>query len=540
MASIYGQFVHIRKKAIKKCVKCNLGLGQIKYFFYSSCVNTNDLPDDIHLLKDLVLKQQADVEKLKLKNEDLNSKNQLLEEALAMYLRQRFGRKSEQVSKEQLGLFNEVESIEPKDNDDITVPAHKRRGRGKRLKIPEHLPRVEEVLDLDYKQCPHDGTVLKRIGEETSERLEIIPAKFKVIKTIRPKYVCPCCESFHIKAVEPKLIPKSNASASLLAFIAMAKYADALPLYRQEAQLARFGVELPRQTMARWMIKVGAKIAPLIKLLRQDLLANSSYIHMDETTVQVINEDGKRADQKSYMWIQARAGPHGIVLFHYAKDRRQTHPVELLGDYGGALQVDGYDGYNAAIKNNGIMRLGCWAHARRKFFDAFKSSSGKSIGKQGLVFFKKLYAIEDQICEKSYAERFFIRLQQSMPIVRELEKWKNEQMLKVTPSSLAGKALTYLNNEWQYLVNCFCSGEYALDNNFAERNIRPFTIGRKNWLFSVKAEGATASANIYSLIKTAKINGLEPFAYLNELFEKLPLAQNEDDLRALLPTDIRL
>lgn len=161
------------------------------------------------------------------------------------------------------------------------------------------------MLDLEYQHCPHDGTALKRIGEEVSERLEIIPAKFKVIKTIRPKYVCPCCESFHIHATKAQLIPKSNASASLLAFIAVAKYADALPLYRQEAQLARFGVELPRQTMARWMIKVGAKITPLIELLRRDLLANSSYIHMDETTVQVLKEDGKRADQKSYMAASA-------------------------------------------------------------------------------------------------------------------------------------------------------------------------------------------------------------------------------------------
>ena len=471
------------------------------------------------------------IKKLEREVDSLKLQNQLLKETLAMYLRQRFGRKSEQVSKEQLEFFDEseVESQIINEDDNITVPAHSRAKRGKRLKISDHLPREDEVLDLDYKECPHDGTSLKRIGEEVSERLEIIPAKFKVIKTIRPKYVCPCCESFHIHPVAPQLIPKSNSSASLLAFIAVAKYADALPLYRQEAQLARFGVELPRQTMARWMIKAGKKIAPIIELLRQELLTNSDYIHMDETTVQVLKEDGKRVDQKSYMWLQARAGPCGIVLFHYAKDRRGTHPVELLGDYRGALQVDGYDGYNPAIKNNGITRLGCWAHARRKFFDAFKSSSGKSIGKHGLIFFKKLYEIENEISDKSYAERFFIRLSKSLPIVQELERWKDEQLNKVTPSSLAGKALGYLHNEWEYLVNCFSHGQYALDNNFAERNIRPFTIGRKNWLFSIKAEGATASANIYSLIATAKINGLEPFAYLKELFERLPQATNDEE-----------
>jgi transposase len=289
--------------------------------------------------------------------------------------------------------------------------------------------------------------------------------------------------------------------------------------------------------MARWMIQIGEKIAPLITLLREELL-KSSYLHMDETVVQVLKEDGKKAESNSYMWVQARSGPAPIILFHYARNRSSEHPIELLDDFNGALQVDGYDGYASVIQTNEITRLGCWAHARRKFHEAFLSSSGKSIGKQGLVFIKKLYEIEEEIQGMPYSIRFFARLTRSRPVVNEFDSWILEQTKKVNPESLAGKALRYVRNEWQYLENCFCSGEYKLDNNYVESHIRPFTIGRKNWMFSVKPEGAVASANLYSLVETAKGNGLDPFEYLNKVFEKLPKAQTEADFLELLPVKI--
>jgi transposase len=334
-----------------------------------------------------------------------------------------------------------------------------------------------------------------------------------------------------------EMIPKSNASASVLAYIATAKYVDALPLYRQEAIFKRVGLDLPRQTMARWMIKVGEKIAPLITLLREELL-KSSYLHMDETIVQVLKEDGKKAETTSYMWVQARSGPAPIILFHYSKNRSRSNPHELLEDYRGALQVDGYDGYASVIAKNEITRLGCWAHARRKFFDAFKSSSGQGVGKHGLSFIKKLYEIEAEIQGNSYDHRFYVRLTRSIPVIREFEKWLEEQAMKLNPESLAGKAVKYTRNEWQYLVNCFCSGEFKIDNNYIESHIRPFTIGRKNWMFSVKPEGAIASANIYSLVETAKGNGIDPFDYLKKVFEKLPYAESENDFLELLPVKV--
>jgi transposase len=472
--------------------------------------------------------------------ERLKNENQGLSDLVAQLRRKQFGKSSEKVPAEQLGMFDEVEAEalnpEPEEPEAIVVPAHERK-RGRRLKLPDKLPRVEVVIDIDNKMCPEDGEELKCIGEDISEKLEIIPAKVRVIKTIRKKYACPACETIKEAPAPLEMIPKSNASASVLAYIATAKYVDALPLYRQEAIFNRIGIDLPRQTMARWMIQVGDKIDPLITMLREELL-KSSFIHMDETVVQVLKEDGKKAETNSYMWVQARSGPNPIILFHYAKNRSAEHPKQLLQDYRGSLQIDGYDGYAPVIQQNEITRLGCWAHARRKFHDAFKSSSGQGVGKQGLVFFKKIYEIEEEIQDKSYADRFYIRLTRSIPIIREFEEWLEEQSRKLNPESLAGKAVKYSRNEWQYLVNCFCSGEFRIDNNYIESHIRPFTIGRKNWMFSVKPEGATASANIYSLVETAKANGLDPFDYLKKVFEKLPYANSEKDFLELLPVKV--
>lgn len=480
--------------------------------------------------------KQLEEENARLKNEV-----QGYIDLIAQLRRKQYGSSSEKVSSEQLGLFNEAETealhLEPIDEgEEVIVPEHKRK-RGKRLKLPESLPRIDDVIDIDNKICPNDGEELKCIGEDISEKLEIIPAKVRVIRTIRKKYACSVCEIISQAPAPEEMIPKSNASASVLAYIATAKYVDALPLYRQEEIFKRIGIDLPRQTMARWMIKVGEKIAPLITLLREEML-KSHYLHMDETVVQVLKEDGKKAETTSYMWVQARSGARPIILFHYAKNRSGSNAEELLYDYHGVLQVDGYDGYAQVIKNNNIVRLGCWAHARRKFHDAFKSSSGNSIGKQALKYFKKIYEIEEEIKDSSVENRFYLRLTRSIPLTKEMKEWIENQRQKVTPDSIAGKALKYAWNEWAYLMNCFASGEYRIDNNYIESHIRPFTIGRKNWMFSVKPEGATASANLYSLVETAKANGIDSFDYLNMVFKKLPLAQTEQDFLDLLPVKI--
>jgi len=482
-------------------------------------MNTN-LPNDVDSLKNIINKLQKE--------------NQSLVELVALLKRKKFGKSSEKVSQAQLGMFNEVETedISKEENAEATVPAYKRSKRGKRLKLPENLPRIEIVIDLDNKTCSEDGVDLQCIGEDVSEELKIIPAKIEVIRTIRKKYSCPECELIKTPEAPVKLLPKTNSSASLLAYIAVSKYCDALPLYRQEAMFKRIGMDLPRQTMARWMISVSDKIEPVINLLNTELL-KSNYIHMDETTVQVLKEDGKKAESKSYMWVTARSGAKPIILFNYGKNRSSDYPISILGNYKKALQVDGYDGYQKIINQNNITRLGCWAHSRRKFYDAFKSSSGNSTGKQALVYIKKFYKIEKEI--KNSENRFLLRLTKSIPILLEFKAWLDKKRSELTPSSLAGKAVGYALNEWEYLANTFTDADFELDNNYIESHIRPFTIGRKNWMFSASTAGATASANLYSLIETAKANKVDPFEYLNNLFEKLPLAKSKDDFKRLLP-----
>lgn len=501
-------------------------------------MNSNDQKhDEVERLKE-------EVKSLLQRVEHLSSENSALKELISLLRSKSFGKSSEQVSHEQLGFFDEAESLanEPEsliDEDTQTTELRQNvpPARGKRAPLPEGLPRVEQIIDLKNKLCEKDGSELRCIGEEVSEKLEIIPAKVFVRKTIRKKYACPECEKIEVAEAPKEILPKTNASASLLAYIATAKYADALPLHRQENIFTRAGIHMPRQTMARWMIALGESVSPIVKLLREELL-DCSYIRMDETVVQVLAEDGKKAESNSYMWAQARNGPYPIILFHYAKNRSGDHPVELLEDYSGALQVDGYDGYSRAIANNGITRLGCWAHARRKFHDAFKTSSGKNIGKQALVYIAKIYDIEKAIAELPFKDRFYTRLTKTIPITNEFYEWLIAKKTSTTPESLAGKAIGYILNEWQYLMNCFAHGEYSIDNNFMESHIRPFTVGRKNWMFSVAPEGATASANIYSLIETAKANQIEPYEYLKNLFEKLPLAETEQDFLDLLPVKV--
>lgn len=481
---------------------------------------------------------QSQIELLKNKLKAKEQENQELVDLITQLRRKSYGSSSEQVSSEQLGMFDEAESeaLKPEipDEETVTVDSHQRKVRGKREKLPESLSREVVIIDVDDKKCSSDGAELKCIGEEVSEKLEIIPAKIRVIRTIRKKYACPECELFVTAKAPLELIPKSMASSSLLAYIATAKYVDGLPLYRQEAIFNRYKIDLHRQTMARWMITVGEKVEPLVKLLREELLSEN-YIHMDETVVQVLNEEGKKAQSTSYMWVQARSGEKPIILFHYGRNRSAKHASMLLEDYKGYLQVDGYDGYAPAIKKNGLTRLGCWAHARRKFFDAFKSSKGSQIGKQGLVYFKKIYEMEDKIKYLSPEEKFIQRLKESVPLVKKFKDWIEEKIKVVTPSSLAGQALKYATNEWEYLMNCFSDGGLKLDNNFIESHIRPFAIGRKNWMFSASTSGATASANIYSLVETAKANGIEPFEYLHKVFKKLPSAETEKDFLDLLP-----
>jgi transposase len=505
----------------------------------------NQLPDDIDALKSLVAEQVARNEQLTTENQRYKTQVLTLREQLNLALAKRYAASSEKISPDQVCMFNEAEAAvesAPDADDEIIVPAHTRKKRG-RKPLPNNLPRVDVVHELpeSERHCDHDGQLLVEIGEVISEQLDIIPAKIQVIRHIRKKYACNCGQCIKTAPLPAQPIPKSMASPGLLAHITVSKYQDALPLYRQETILQRIGVDIPRATLASWMIRAGTLIQPLINLLQDRLLAYD-IIQMDETTVQVLKEDGKAAQSKSYLWLQ-RGGPPDkpVVLYDYDPGRGAGVPKRLLAGFTGYLQTDGYDGYNAVVTKNKLTHVGCMAHARRKFSEAVKAQGKKKKrGKahRGLALIQKLYRVEKQARKLGPEERHAYHQQHARPVLDELRAWLDEALLQVPPTSATGKALNYLNREWGKLIRYLDDGRLEIDNNGAENAIRPFVVGRKNWLFSNSVKGVKASANLYSLIETAKANGLEPYAYLRYLFTELPKAGTVEAIEALLPGNL--
>lgn len=473
-----------------------------------------------------------------------------LEERLRLMVAKKFCASSEKGSPDQFGLFNEAESEAgldreetPADNETVTVKSHQRSPKP-RVSIPEELPREDVIHDIpkEEKICPHDGSALEMIGSDDHEQLDIVPAQIKVLRHRRLKYACPCCGQHIVTAKKPRQpIEKSIASAGLLAFVATQKYCDALPLYRQSEMFKRIGVELNRTNLANWMVKMGELVQPLVDYLKQHL-QQQSLLHMDETTLQVLDEPGKAAQSKSYMWLMASFTQHAAVLYQYSPSRSQQTPLSLLSEKTQALMVDGYDGYQSACDDYSIERLGCWAHARRKFVDASKAMPKGKTGKadQAIAYIKNLYRIEAKIKDEPPDKRYAIRQKQAKPILEKMEKWLDKGLAHMLPSSKMGEALTYLKNQWERLTAYLNDGGYPIDNNAAERAIRPFTIGRKNWMFAKSQAGATASANLYSLIETAKANDINPYDYLREIFTRLPNMTTKDDMGALLPWNIEI
>lgn len=462
----------------------------------------DQLPNDVDALKSLVADQVA-------RNEQLQSRVVILQEQLNLALARRYAASSEKITPDQIRLFDEaeVEAETFSQAETVDVPAHTRQKTG-RKPLPDSLPRVEVVHELlpDARICPHDGQPLAEIGAVTSEQLDIVPAKIQVIRHIRKQYACRCGQCIKTAPLPAQPIPKSLASPGLLAHITVSKYQDALPLYRQETILKRIGVDLPRATLANWMIQAGNLIQPLINLLRDRLLAYD-IVQMDETPVQVLKEPGKAARSKSYLWLQ-RGGPpeRPVVLYDYDPGRGAGVPKRLLDGFKGHLQTDGYDGYNAAVAVHGLRHVGCWAHARRKFDEAVKAQGRhKTRGKahRALALIQKLYGVEKQARTLTPEARHAHRHQHARPILDELRAWLEEALPQVPPTSTTGRALNYLHNEWDKLVRYLDDGRLAIDNNGAENAIRPFVLGRKNWLFSDSVRGVEASANLYSLIETA-------------------------------------
>jgi transposase len=468
----------------------------------------------------------------------------LLEEENRWLKAQLFGRSSEKTppqerNPDQGWLFNEIIACLEKTAVSVMIPAHERGKRGRR-RLSAHLPRTEVLHDLSdaEKVCPLDGSALERIGEETSEQLEIVPAQARVIRHIRPKYVCPGCRSgVRIAPVPTAIFPKSLATPSLLAHICTGKFVDGTPLYRQEPQFERLGIPLGRATMSIWMIRLGASlIVPLINLMNE-LLLSEPVVHCDETRLQVLKSD-KAPTADHWIWVRA-AGPPGrrLVLFDYDPSRGGAVPVRLLDSFRGVLVTDGYVAYDDAAEALGLTHAGCMVHARRYFDEARKT--GSETARIALDFIGKLSLIErtlwDEVRSVTAEQRIEIRQQRSRPIMQELHTWLETLAPKVLPESRLGKAVHYTLGQWRKLSVFLTHGDVPMHNNRCENAIRPFVVGRKGWLFSDTVKGAIASANLYSLIETAKANDVEPFAYLSWLFERLPHLKSVEDFEAVLP-----
>jgi transposase len=471
-------------------------------------------------------------------------------EQMALSRHRLFGSSSEQG---QIRLFDEAEVLaaESTEAQDIAplpeapvsvIAAPPAKARGKRAPLPTELPRVEIVHDVPEadRTCPC-GTPMVVIGQEVSEQLDIVPMQVRVLRHVRNRYGCP--GSVHapvIAAMPPQPLPKTNASADFLAMLLAFKFIDGLPLARIEYILARHGVTVPRQTLARWVIAVSQMLQPLHNLMR-DALFDGKFIHMDETVVQVLKEKGKSPTSNSYMWVQSGGPPERpVVIYDYDPSRSSEVPARLLLGYQGYLMTDGYDGYNKLAKTKGIERLVCWAHVRRRFVDAVRVQPKGRRGRadEAVALIGKLYGIEREHKESTDDERYLARQAFSVPVLAELQAWMEKALPEVTPKSALGTALSYMRDYWSMLTRYTERGDLPIDNNRCENAIRPFVVGRKAWLFSDTPAGANASAVIYSLMQTVKANGHEPYAWLRRVIRDLPAAKTVDEVEALLPWNL--
>jgi len=474
-------------------------------------------------------------------------------EQLRLNKHRKFGASSERSDSEykQLSLFNEAEVeaqpvlAEPT-IEKITYERRKKSGHREALFKDLPVETVEYRLPEEEQVCSCCGNPLHEMSTEVRQELKIIPAQAKVVKHVRYVYACRRCEREDINTpivtapMPAPVLSGSLASPSVMAHIMNQKYGESMPLYRQEQQFARLGLKLSRQTLANWVLYGANKWLTLIYDRMHEHLLKQDVLHADETTLQVLHEPGRAAQTQSYLLLYrtGRDGPP-IILYDYQTTRGSQHPHQFLSGFKGYLHVDGYAGYNGLP---GVTLVGCWAHARRKFDEALKAlpdskRSAAVAAKKGLEFCNRLFAIERDLKDATFEERYKTRLARSRPVLDAFLAWLQIQNEQVLPKSSFGQAIKYCLSQWNKLEAFMQDGRLELDNNRSERSIKPFVIGRKNWLFANTPRGARASAIVYSVIETAKENGLNPFRYLSYLFEKLPNMDTGDQkaLDELLP-----
>jgi len=528
--------------------------------------SVTDILNEFDKLKENFLNQSSILEEKIITIEEQEKQIALLEEHIRYLKYQKYGRSSER-NVDQLALFNEEDSLvdeslqeqdipcETLDEKNKTDSADAKAAKRGRRKLPENLPRVKCYHDLsaDQQQC-QCGCQMESFGDVTSEQLAIIPAKLYVIQHCRKKYRCRQCEcGIKTAPLSPQPIPKSNASPELLAHSIVAKFLDGLPFYRQEKIWERMDITLPRATLANWTIKTGDFVQPLINLLIEYQM-KGPYFNIDETPIQVLKEPDKPPDGKKYFWVTASVvDGKTIYRFHYNPSRGADVAKALLDGFTGTVMSDDCPVYAHVCNKLGLVHINCNDHARRKFNDAKKGEpkgepKGKTKAKtklsrasMALRFYKRLYAIEKRIRligTLTTEEIEAIRQEESKPIWAEFKAWIEKTIPHVNPKSKLGIALNYTYRLWDKLTAYCEDGNLPISNERAENAIRPFAIARKNFLFFDSPKGAKASENHYTLIMTAKANGLDPYYYLAYVFKELPKAETLEDVEALLPWNL--
>lgn len=488
------------------------------------------LPDELDALKALLLQRDGEVRQLR---ESVSTLEQALSirtleiEQLKLQLaklkRMQFGRKSEKIDRKIEQIETRLEDLiaeEGEAEERQSAPAVARQ-KSVRHPLPAHLPREERVLEPTEQACPACGGNLKPLGEDVSEQLEIIDAAFKVIRHVRRKKACACCDCIVQAPAPGRTIERGIAGAGLLAHIAVSKFADHQPLYRQSVISARQGVELDRSTMARWLGICGALVHPLVEALHRYVLATRK-VHTDDTPMPVLSP-GAGQTKTGRLWVYVRddrnAGSAAApaVWFAYSPNRQGLHPKAHLAGFSGVLQADAFPGYDKIFTDGRVKEVACMAHARRKIHDLHARKATPTTT-EALRRIGELYAIEAQIRGQPPDERQRIRQQQARPLLDSLEVWLRERLLTLSTQSDTTKAINYLLNQWQALVYYCGDGIAEIDNNIAENALRGCCLGRKNFLFLGADSGGERAAAMYSLIGSARMNGLDPQAYLRHVF----------------------
>lgn len=504
-------------------------------------------PDDVSLCHQIMDEQQATIT-------GLQQRMQRLEQYVEQLLRSRYGPRSERVDPNQLALFDDAAEQEPQESprtdaagdEEVVVRAHRRRGGGRNV-LPEHLPRetVEHDLSDEQKCCPECGEQRQRIGCETSEQLEFVPAILKVIEHVRWKYACRRCQEHVAIAAPPsKPIDKGLPGPGLLSALVVGKYADHLPLYRLEDVFARAGVKLSRGTLCRWALQTAEVLEPLYRLMIERV-RSSAVIHTDDTPVPVLDPALPKT-RTARFWVYCGDWRNPYTVYDYTASRRRDGPASFLGDFEGYLQADAFAGYDGIYAGGKVHQVLCWAHARRKFFEA--RTVQPEPAHRALAYIGRLYAVEreaqaligddppatEEAWRDWHARRYQLRQKQSLPVLGEFHDWLQEAQWQVLPKSPVGRAIRYVLPRWDSLVQYCEEGALSIDNNLSERMVRPVAIGRKNYLFLGSDNGGRAAAILYSIMASAKANQVEPFAYVRDLLVRFSDKPSEA-LSDLLP-----